>query len=77
MTKANRYLVTIKLAKNPEHDPRNKKYGPCPANPQKLCSDSTGEHHTYLEHAASINEAMDQAKMKHGHVTRVESLDTY
>ena len=38
-------LVTVKLPRNPEHDPRRKVTGPCPVN-GSVCTDVTGEHHT-------------------------------
>jgi len=60
-------LVTIKLPKNPEHDPKNKKTGPCAV--AKNCTDTTGEHHTVLVHSVADVEALRQ---QFGHITRVE-----
>jgi hypothetical protein len=40
------YLVTVKCAKNPDHNPSDKKTGPCPFG-GLACTDRTGEHHTF------------------------------
>jgi len=73
------YLVTVKLAKNPDHDPHRKVIGPCPLNGDeaKICTDTTGEHHTIMVQAmgyeaARINtlKAYPEAK----HVTRIEEM---
>jgi hypothetical protein len=75
-TLGNRFIVTVKLKKNPEHNPHNKVAGPCPLDQsaQKTCTDVTGEHHSelvYGKSAADIN-AMYVA---HGfHVTRIEEV---
>lgn len=66
------FLVTVKLPKNPEHDPRNKVTGPCPVfgNP---CTDVTGEHHTtWIRSRENVETIMDVARTMYGHVTRVE-----
>lgn len=62
------YLVTVKMPKNPAHDPRAKQTGPCPFSDS--CTDVTGEHHTFLTNAAGL------AELRTGdtHVTRVELL---
>lgn len=65
-----RYLVTIKLPRNPDHDPRNKKTGPCPASTE--CTDSTGEHHTVLLET----DRLELALARFSHVTRVERVVT-
>lgn len=44
------YLVTVRrLVKDPAHDPKNKKSGPCPVGSgfSGWCDDVTGEHHTF------------------------------
>jgi stalled ribosome rescue protein Dom34 len=61
-------LVTIKLAKNPNHDPHNKVVGSCPTS--ESCTDSTGEHHTML---VFTQEAIDIIKAEY-HVTRIEEV---
>lgn len=62
-------LVTIKLPKNPEHDPRNKKTGLCPVSP--TCTDVTGEHHTVV--ARTVDE-VEELREKFGHITRIEKV---
>lgn len=68
------YLVTVKLAKNPEHNPRDKKTGPCPVN-GKTCTDVTGAHHTFLADLVATG-AEDVRLIYEGiyHVTRVEEV---
>lgn len=68
------FLVTIKLAKNPEHNPRDKKTGPCPVT-GKPCTDVTGEHHTFLAELEDV-QAEDVRSLYEGiyHVTRVEQV---
>jgi hypothetical protein len=68
------FLVTVKLSKNPAHDPRNKISGPCPVS-GKLCTDVTGEHHTYLTtglSTASVRESAMAAGWSH--ITRIEEV---
>lgn len=69
----NEYIVTIKLPKNPLHDPRNKQQGICPVG--GVCTDVTGEHHSYLTTGQSLEEvrqsAYDAGWM---HVTRIEEV---
>jgi len=66
-----RYLVTIKLPRNRDHDPRNKKSGPCPVS--GYCTDVTGEHHSYLTVAPSEADAREEARARgFSHVTRIE-----
>lgn len=68
------FLVTVKLPKNPEHNPRDKKTGPCPVN-GKSCTDVTGEHHTFLADVDGVS-AEDLREMYRGlyHVTRIETV---
>lgn len=61
-------LVTIKLPKNPKHDPHNKVTGPCRVS--ETCTDSTGEHHTVLIHT---DEGLEELKANF-HITRVEDV---
>lgn len=64
-------IVTIKLPRNPKHNPLNKQTGICPVSGW-ICTDITGEHHSYLETGDDITEIMQKAQ-KRGHVTRVEA----
>lgn len=68
------FLVTIKLHKNPNHNPKMKVAGICPANPDKLCSDITGEHHTLLWEGNSLVDAIEHWRGMGLHVTRVEEV---
>lgn len=65
---AGNVLVTVKLPKNPEHDPRNKQTGPCVVSP--TCTDATGEHHTVVARTMDEVEALRE---KFGHITRIET----
>ncbi len=60
------YLVTIKLPPNPDHNPRAKRTDACAIS--ENCTDSTGEHHTYL--ARSIEEVQRETR----HITRIETV---
>lgn len=62
-------LVTIKLPKNPEHDPRDKKTGACAVS--RECTDVTGEHHTV---AVRDDGAVQMLRDRYGHITRVENI---
>jgi hypothetical protein len=69
------YIVTVKLAKNPEHNPRDKKTGPCPVS-GKPCTDVTGEHHTFIFVAEGEGWTVEGVRELYEgiyHVTRVES----
>jgi hypothetical protein len=79
------FAVTVRLEKNPAHDPKNKKTGPCPLNAltKHLCDDVTGEHHTLLhsggdkstvESVRALYESMGNAMETVYHVTRVEEV---
>jgi hypothetical protein len=68
------YIVTIKVPKNPKHDPHNKVIGPCPIAFNKDCTDVTGEHHSFL---FSSEEPIDEVRRYWAveyRVTRVEQL---
>lgn len=74
------YLVTVKLPKNPAHNPRDKKVAACPANKgpgrAAVCTDHTGEHHTILVRSSRRIESVSLwARETYGHVTRIEFAD--
>jgi hypothetical protein len=53
------FAVTVRmLGKNPSHDPRAKKTGPCPFS--DMCTDVTGEHHTFLVLGTSATDVRDR-----------------
>jgi len=66
-------IVTVKLPKNPDHDPKNKRIGICPVS-SKLCTDVTGEHHSYIEEGNDLVDIEKKAARKYGHVTRLEAI---
>lgn len=68
------FLVTIKLPKNPAHDPRNKVADQCPAVGTRvlMCTDSTGEHHTVPVEARDAVQAICNPAFEDKHITRVE-----
>lgn len=63
------YIVTIKVKHGIPHNPRDKITGPCPAVGYE-CSDCTGEHHSFLYKAKSIEEVKE--KFNEFRLTRVE-----
>jgi hypothetical protein len=68
------FIVTIKLKKNPEHDPHNKKTDMCPieSGEELACTDATGEHHSFLTLGRDI-ESVGNHWRNFYHVTRVET----
>jgi hypothetical protein len=69
------WLVTVKLPRNPQHDPLNKVTGECPANQgNAVCTDVTGQHHTILAHGDSLNHVKSLPYLKKYHVTRIEEV---
>lgn len=68
------YIVTVKLPKNPKHDPHNKVIGQCPTN-VGICTDVTGEHHSILIDAPGVHMARELAiKRGYNHITRIERV---
>jgi hypothetical protein len=67
------YLVTVKLDRNPAHNPTNKITGWCPAQPDKVCTDVTGQHHTILVEGATLRDVHVMYSNLY-HVTRVEEV---
>lgn len=65
---ASTFLVTVKLPKNPAHNPRAKVTGPCPFSDE--CTDVTGEHHSFLTGADGLAVLREEGT----HVTRVERI---
>jgi len=64
------WIVTVRLPKNPEHDPTNKKMGKCPFS--EHCTDVTGEHHSFLTSGYTEEEVRELFKVYH--ITRVEKV---
>jgi hypothetical protein len=64
------YIVTVKLPKNPEHDPRNKKTGECDFSAE--CTDVTGEHHSFIAYGVSATQVIGH--LGGYHITRIEKV---
>ena len=69
-----RAIITIKLKRNSNHNPKDKKKGKCPIINNEFCSDITGEHHSYIETGNSLKEIESKAKNKYSHITRIELI---
>lgn len=68
------FAITVRLPKNPEHNPRDKKTGPCPTSGLP-CTDVTGEHHTMVrDHIGLTAEGVRDLYQGEYHVTRVEEV---
>jgi len=67
-------IVTVKLAWNPQHDPRRKITGLCPVS-KTICTDVTGQHHSYIESGESLEAIKQKVKEKYEHVTRIEVVE--
>jgi hypothetical protein len=68
------FIVTIKLRKNPAHNPHDKKLDVCPINSDRdlACTDATGEHHSFLTLGQDVESVREHWKNFY-HVTRVET----
>lgn len=72
-------VITVKLDKNPAHDPRNKVTGICPLAHPSLpaqCTDVTGEHHSYVmgTDGMTLNDIKLDLEAQGIHVTRIEEV---
>jgi len=68
------WLVTIKVPKDPHHDPRNKQTGMCPVT-MKTCTDVTGEHHTIMVVGSTVQAVTNQVHgLGYEHITRIEEV---
>lgn len=72
------FIVTIKGARNPVHNPHAKVTGPCRIGIQD-CTDSTGEHHSFLVAANDFDNARRNVLNMNPaiHITRIESATLY
>jgi len=68
------YLVTVKLPKNPKHNPHDKQLKRCPVNEQSACTDATGEHHTIAVISALSLADVHTHYAQQYHVTRIETV---
>lgn len=79
-------IVTVRLPRNPQHNPNCKKIGKCPLfeppfTPFEMqgsfaCTDVTGEHHCYIEYGSDLDDIRRKAEAKFHHVTRIEECST-
>jgi len=67
-------IVTVKLTRNPIHNPRNKISGSCQIPRNGLCTDITGSHHSYIEEGRSVAGIRRIAQKRWSHITRIEVL---
>jgi hypothetical protein len=72
-TGQNRYIVTVKLKRNPAHNPQNKVIGPCPLS-SNTCTDVTGEHHSELCFGDNPDDVRRNYVEAGFHVTRIEQI---
>jgi hypothetical protein len=68
------------LRKNPAHNPQAKVSGPCPVS--ELCTDVTGEHHSFIsigpQDEAEVRELVAQHGAAGGYrLTRIEEAGEY
>jgi hypothetical protein len=66
-------IVTVKLERNPQHDPLHKKDGVCPVS-NKYCTDITGQHHSFIVHGVSIPDIRCRTLLRYKHITRIEVI---
>lgn len=63
------YVITVKVPRNPGHDPSNKQTGTCPYS--KQCTDRTGQHHSFLGTIVDISRLHEAGV----HITRTELVN--
>lgn len=68
-------IVTVKLPRNPKHNPKRKLTGNCPLSGNCICTDTTGSHHSYVETGDNHTEIKLLAQKKYGHITRIEIME--
>ena len=65
-----RFIVTVKVMRDPDHSPGNRETGPCLVSGR--CTNSTGSQHSFLVEAANEAELRDQMLSRGWYVVRVE-----
>ena len=69
-----KYIVTVKLPRNPDHDPQNKVTGACPATGE-FCTDVTGQHHSFRVVADGEEHVRKITRLSgFKHITRIEAI---
>lgn len=72
------YIVTVRLAEHPNHDPKNKQSGHCPVS--DFCTDVTGEYHSFImtgESSEAVRDHILNGELNQGtefHITRIERV---
>ncbi len=66
-------IVTVRIDKREDHDPKNKQRGVCPVQ-NGACTDITGVEHSYLESGDNLNEIETKAAKSFNHITRIEQV---
>jgi len=75
-------IVTVKLPRNPSHNPRDKKKGICPLfevdrikfMEPRICTDITGSHHSFIAEGDSEKDIIKEVTYRFGHITRIEII---
>jgi hypothetical protein len=72
-----RWIVTVKTKQDKQHNPHDKKRGPCLFSDD--CTDVTGAHHSFIVLAQTVKEVKDVVKRVYGdiHITRIELANIY
>jgi len=68
------FIITIKFDTGVEHNPEHKQEGKCPCEENLLCTDKTGEHHSFLIDAIGIEQAKRMIPREYKHITRIEKV---
>lgn len=63
------HIVTIKLDRRVDHDPKNKKIDTCVVSGR--CTDATGQHHSFVIETIDLDAMRDRGLV---HITRVEDI---
>jgi hypothetical protein len=67
-------IVTVRLPYDKNRHSGNKRRGECPLNSSVQCTDTTGNHHSYIEAGKDLDDIGRKAVEKHGHVNRIEEI---
>ena len=70
-------IVTVKIKAQSNHNPSVKQTRKCPIgeNIGKLCTDTTGGHHSFIEEGSGIFEIRGKVHRRGYHITRIEEID--
>lgn len=70
-------IVTVKLPRNPVHNPKRKREGICPIirKKKRVCTDITGSHHSFIEHGKDLEDIRRKVLAACHHITRIEVIE--